>query len=535
MFRTEGMQEQPSPCLEQATEIGLAKPRSASPFGGMDKDIKKLIEQIRSGEVILPTDESTVRTPDGDFTCLTTLRLNNRGFFVDLALPAESALPPLIKWMKSWSEGVHSVSKEDFWSVIGQLPEHGPFTALDVMPPATYTEKLGGYWRASLRFDRLQLCPHALTPEERGKQKVEFDQWWEGVMTRLGRPGEATSSAEPHQSKVRMMAKIALVKSPFLNTGTETIETNPFLGERSRRTTDTCILESTLGKAAIVQDGDDLDVYLRFEHAESDNGCDDEQKFNSLLSGVGLAHCVNALPFYFERVQDTHTINRWLRPMFQASKPSLTPFWEGMCHGSSGCERLMNIAAEAFHKAGDSAAPLKHLLAVFHESDEPGIPFEVRLLTVCTLLEGLVAHLLGERLAAPAAFTNAKQQAIKWAEERSADVSCTDPDWNRLVEYLKGWGYTRPEEKWRRLCEVLGLPWNGCFDGIHAIWKEMRDPLSHGKHQEVSATNAGRQLMALSQLGGAFNVLAAAYLGYRGPIQVSPYENRVLTIGGVKL
>jgi hypothetical protein len=133
----------------------------------MDKDIGNLVKQIRSGEAVLPTDESRVCTPDGDFTCLTSLRLNSRGFFVDLALPAESAPPPLIKWMKSWSQGVHSVSKEEFWSVKGQLPEHGPFTALDVMPPATYTEKAGGYWRASLRFDRLQLCPHELTLEER--------------------------------------------------------------------------------------------------------------------------------------------------------------------------------------------------------------------------------------------------------------------------------------------------------------------------------------------------------------------------------
>lgn len=501
----------------------------------MDKEIKQLIEQIRSGEAMLPTDESTVRSPDGDFKCLTTLRLNNRGFFVDLALPAESVPPPLIKWMKSWSEGVHSLSKEDFWIVIGQLPEHGPFTALDVMPPATYTEKSGGYWRASLRFDCLQLCPHALTPEEREKKKAEHDQWWKGVMHKLGQPGEATSSADPHQSKVVMMAKIAGLKSPFLNTGTETVETNPFLGERNRRTTNACILESTLGKAAIVQDGSDLDVYLRCEHAESESGSGDEQKFDSLLSGVGLAHCVNALPFYFERVQDTHTINRWLRPMFQASKPSLTPFWEGMCHSHSGCQRLISLAAEAFHKAGGGAAPLKHLLAVFHESDEPSIPFEVRLLTVCTLLEGLVAHLLGERLAVPTEFMNAKQQAIKWAEERNADQSSKDADWGRLVGYLHGWGYTRPEEKWRRLCEVLGLPWDENFKSIHAMWKEMRNPLSHGKHQEVNATNAGRQLMALSRLGGAFNVLVAAYLGYRGPIQLSPYENRVLTIGCIKL
>jgi hypothetical protein len=146
-------------------------------------------------------------------------------------------------------------------------------------------------------------------------------------------------------------------------------------------------------------------------------------------------------------------------------------------------------------------------------------------------LEGLVAHLLGERIAAPDEFTNAKQQAIKWAEERNADLSSKGADWSRLVGYLKGWGYTRPEEKWRRLCEVLGLPWEECFKGIHAVWKEMRNPLSHGKHQEVNATNAGRQLLALSQLGGAFNMLAAAYLGYKGAIQISPYENRILTIG----
>jgi hypothetical protein len=497
----------------------------------MDKDIGNLIKQIRSGEAVLPTDESRVCTPDGDFTCLTTLRLNSRGFFVDLALPAESAPPPLIKWMKSWSQGVHSVSKEDFWSVKGQLPEHGPFTALDVMPPATYTEKSGGYWRASLRFDRLQLCPHELTLEEREKRKAEFDQWWKGVTARFKRTSEETSNAEPHQSKVCMMAKIAGLKSPLLNAGTKAIETNPFLGERSRQTTDTCIIESTLGKAALVQNGDDLDVYLRLERLESDGGNEDESKFTSLLSGVGLAHCVNPLPFYFERIEDTHIINRWLRPMFQTSKPSLTPFWEGLRHSHSGCERLISIAAEAFHKAGDGAAPLKHLVAVFHESDEPSIPFEVRLLTVCTLLEGLVAHLLGERIAAPDEFTNAKQQAIKWAEERNADLSSKGADWSRLVGYLKGWGYTRPEEKWRRLCEVLGLPWEECFKGIHAVWKEMRNPLSHGKHQEVNATNAGRQLLALSQLGGAFNVLAAAYLGYKGAIQISPYENRILTIG----
>jgi hypothetical protein len=226
----------------------------------MDKDIGNLVKQIRSGEAVLPTDESRVCTPDGDFTCLTSLRLNSRGFFVDLALPAESAPPPLIKWMKSWSQGVHSVSKEEFWSVKGQLPEHGPFTALDVMPPATYTEKSGGYWRASLRFDRLQLCPHELTLEEREKRKAEFDQWWKGVTARFKRTSEETSNAEPHQSKVRMMAKIAGLKSPLLNAGTKAIETNPFLGERSRQTTDTCIIESTLGKAALVQNGDDLDV-----------------------------------------------------------------------------------------------------------------------------------------------------------------------------------------------------------------------------------------------------------------------------------
>lgn len=55
-----------------------------------------------------------------------------------------------------------------------------------------------------------------------------------------------------------MMAKIAGVTSPLLNTGTKQIETNPFLGERSYQTTDTCIIESTLGKAALVQNGDDL-------------------------------------------------------------------------------------------------------------------------------------------------------------------------------------------------------------------------------------------------------------------------------------
>ena len=493
----------------------------------MEDRIRKLVARLREGESIIAVDQLRVTTPLGEFECPSLLNLQEKGFSLEFRF-AQGKLPNVItEWYEKEKPNKRSVSRDEFWSAKGTMPDYGPFTAKDIIPPFSHGERLG-YWSSSLRFGEIDLRDHPLTPEE----KAEREAWLSSVMERFGVKTLESSAVKKADSSILLSGWLCGIKTPFLNEGTTHTVENPFLGKTTESKLDTFLAESSIGTIAWFQEGNDLQVHLRRKSAESSQGAieSDEKLVEAVLRSVGVAHGVNALPFYFEHQRDSILVAASLRPRFRAPSPSLNPFWEGLVVREPCCRKFVSIAAEFFSNSDLSDGVLRQLLWLFHDSDQSKIPHPIRILSVCSLLEGLVNYLLGLKLAAPSEFGNVKKQAVDWAmSQTSASAIAEQPFWGRLVGYLKGWGFVRPEEKWQALCAKLKLPWEGEFRSYYETWKRMRNPLAHGSHDgEMSSNDCRDMMLGLSRLGGAFITFLAAHMGYRGPIQISPLEKQGL-------
>jgi hypothetical protein len=495
----------------------------------VDEKIERIVNDIRRDRAVLAVDGLTFETPFGSFQCQALLELRTQEFSLEVKMLSDALPAPVQAWINNLKEGVESITKEHFWNARGELPDVGPFTATDIIPPFTHNTRMGYYWTASLKFDRLVLCDHPMTEEEKEKAQA----WWNDVRTRFSVQSKDEGIKAPAERAITICARISALKSPFFDQEAKITKTIPGLGWSESSKLDTFVTESSLGTIVLHQDDDDLEVHLHYK--ESDQGEGDaaavEKRFEAILNAVGLSHAVNALPYYYEHETNGSLKNRWLRPMFTRDRGSLTPFWKAMQHSDLKCKTFLSVAAEFFSKPDKKLDAIKRLLWLFHDTDSVQIPLPTKLLSVCSLIEGLVTVLLDQRVNAAEEFGAVKKEAITWASSNEGTSEERHQRfWGRLTGYLKSWGFVRPEEKWRALCENLGLPWEAQLKPVHDTWKKMRNPLAHGGQGEANASSAGDELTALSQIGGAFLVLIAAHIGYRGSIQISPYENKVISI-----
>jgi hypothetical protein len=109
--------------------------------------------------------------------------------------------------------------------------------------------------------------------------------------------------------------------------------------------------------------------------------------------------------------------------------------------------------------------------------------FEIRVLTLCSVLEGLVKEHAGGSLG-----------------------SNLDP--------------------WKRAVANLCLDWDGWFEKVFQSWKDYRNKLAHGFDVLPSATNPIDIAHVYSRIFAAIYVIMARQMGYTGKLEASMLENR---------
>lgn len=153
---------------------------------------------------------------------------------------------------------------------------------------------------------------------------------------------------------------------------------------------------------------------------------------------------------------------------------------------------LFIAVAEFFAAASEESLAYKRALWLMRETCPRQMAYEVRILTLCSLVEGVI-HRLEDRL-----LTDAER-----------------------ADHNAG-GLTR-RQKWQRVVEHLGLPWADAFERVYRSWDNYRHPLAHG-FQERVADDTGPAFQAYSRLTAALHILLAREAGYAGPLAKSILE-----------
>ncbi len=141
--------------------------------------------------------------------------------------------------------------------------------------------------------------------------------------------------------------------------------------------------------------------------------------------------------------------------------------------------RIICKAAEFFGHDSHEANVLTRTLWLLREACRGGMAFEIRLITLCSLLEGLIHRL--------------ENQVISGEDKKSL---------------------TRVE-KWQAIVAGMGLPWNEVYALVFESWDFYRHPLAHG-FQQREDDNPQVTFQAYSGITAAIYILMAKQMGFRG-------------------
>jgi hypothetical protein len=419
-------------------------------------------------------------------------------FRLDLRIPSGAQLPAaLAPLLELGHDGPRLVTSADCYRITARTADGVAVTLERVLPKPHHTNTTTHYRRCRVGFTRLALPAEGIDAMDSAEIRAMLD----ALPAPTAPAPAATPAAEPaaHVPEEDLFALIPQVHLRIRNNGTDTTVRHPFLGEL-RSSKSNCFVGQVDGGTFCLHEDEagDLAVYYRraidcrsARHATT-------QVFDGILAAVGYTHGCHPWPFYREHRRHHRVVERWLKAPDECQRHGLLPMQDGHLAHSPEARRLFIAVADFFAAASEEALAYKRALWLMHETCPRHLAFEVRILTLCSLLEGVI-HRLEARL-----LTN---------DERARHDAG---------------GLTRPQ-KWLRILDLLGLPWADAFERVYRSWDDYRHPLAHGFHERV-ADDSGPAFNAYSRLTAALHVLLAREAGYAGPIAKSILEGGEMVV-----
>jgi hypothetical protein len=419
-----------------------------------DPFIEALVKSVRSGNLQLSLDHVVVHLKENEQIPLDVpvdVEQKSDRFSCLIHTTGATTLPaPFARLLGREMSGPITSTEKDFMR-------------MEAKTPGGVTVTLEGIFPVAQTFRNSRSKIHSLD-----FQRIDFPATGtDGLNTE---PGKS-------ESEDNLFAIIPDVKLLILPGKTKSTVTHPFLGESSSESYNCFQGEVGGGQFCLEDEEGDLLVYFRRPlNTSVTTRLSSLAIFDGILKAFGYTHCTHPWP-YFQQQHVDQTIKRWVKPPQKFAMDGLLPLSEGRLRHAGAA--LFIKAAEFFAIGGERAETFDRALWLLHSSNAATwMAFEVRILTLCSILEGLVKKHAGGNLG-------------------------SNPD------------------PWKNGIKKLGLKWGGWFENVYQSWKEYRNPLAHG----FDIWTSSGMLVPYSRIFAAIYIIMAREMGFSGNMDSSMLEN----------
>ncbi len=319
------------------------------------------------------------------------------------------------------------------------------------------------------------------------------------------------------------------------NGGTQFTEQNDFLGKVTRSTADTFSGSFDGIEYGLLKRGEDLNVYL-FLPAATDETIPvetHEQLLTSFLTGLAFATGQHCWPYRVILRQNGKQLLDKLHAVRKLDRTALAPFSERIGFNAKvgsiewNFSDFLGKATRFFNTNSALSEAASKALWLLRAAGAKGIPGEITLSSLCVLLESLAVLMFeGLNLDAKedaASFTTAKDAVKGWLEKHPR---ISETGFSRLLAVVSCSSPLTAAEKYRAVCEHLGLPWEGLMKDAWSTWKTVRHKSVHAALGPDPENPIHDHFSAVGRIAGAINVLVLRLIGYSGIARTSVFEDK---------
>jgi hypothetical protein len=445
----------------------------------MEARIRSLVfEPARSGTLNVIVPACRVIGPGWEITAPAQLTRDEDRFRFELHF--NSVKPPA----ELARNGKSVFTSDDHLKLEGKINGETFFRCSDIFPPVESFSSSGGTSRVKCYSKRLEIVPE-------GSDLETTDQ----IREALGEP-----PVDPVKPK-SFSAHLVYDGPKLIQKGSRTTVTtqNDFLGEATASSMDTHSLAGDGWEAAMIQKDSEVHLHLRAtQQTLITSGKDLAELIECINIAVGFVLGCNPWACYREIRFDHIVFERWLSPHFMLSTTFMVPVSAAMnAHFRSDPKNEVHAIIAAIADGlrrfdSETREKLAVLLWHFRGATHKELPSSLKLLTHCAVLDGLIKLIAGYR-------------------SHNEDAPTT--------------------KAWAKAHAALGLPWDKDANPLfNELFGKHRHVLAHGWLWRDETTPVGEIFEDLAGLGMGFIFLVAAYCGYRGPILVDPYRNKMTVI-----
>jgi hypothetical protein len=463
-----------------------------------NRRVEELANEVRRGNVRIDLDQVSVRSPQGVTEAVSWpyyVTIDKGRFVCHWRVPQGSTTASGIEIMKLLTNrpttGQVSEQKDNFH--LSAVTDKGvPIEIKDLEPFPSVTTHSDGPTKYSTGCHSINLPAAGLETWDSEQLRAHLEAL---------NPSLQGSSVTPETIEM-LFAIIPGVKLLLPSSGTEIKIKHPLLGETTNSSSNCHTGEIHGGNFCVEAKGDDLWVYYqRFLSAEISTPPATNTVFNGILAAIGFTHGCHPWPYYWQHMRDHIVVNRWIRCCPDCVRDPLLPIEKKRMLGSSDANDLFKKACFFFSTESDESALTTRALWLMRECNRESMPFEIRLVSLCSILDGII-HRLGDKLLM-------KNEPGKIKNEQRSDER---------------------RRKWNLVVERLHLPWEAVFEPAWRSWELYRHPLAHG-FNEIPEASPTILFDAYSRITGAIYILMAKSMGYTGEIASSVLEGKRISIG----
>lgn len=439
---------------------------------------KTIFEPLVAGDLRVIVPQLTVEIGNSPVTVPAVLSCTGGGDFeFTLHFPTPET-PAVFNPM-----GGRTMTEEDRIPISGLLEGEIPFRAL-IFPAGPRTHHSRGTSTLTIETARLDF------PPEGGDESSTNE-----IRSLLG------MEPLPDEESERKFSAHLIFHGPelhLLDSGTEVVRTNDFLGEASTSTFDTHQFGGEGWKAALIQSGKELHLHVKNDETSTTRLPNPVELIDRIADAVAFTHGFQPWPVYREIRQDHRIIENWLSTHLNLRQTNLAPV----------SRRLGNSLR------ADSTSELRSIIP--------------------TITDGLAALTEQERDRIRTLLWNVQSSALG-ALPRSTKLLILCASIDGLMKVIGGdLGTGRTRDEWKAAARVLGLKWEEWLEPIMNIRKNHRDDLGHGRFWIPEDAPVNCFFTDYPRLGCAFMTIIAALCGYNGPIMSNPFGGGVHVISDLR-
>jgi hypothetical protein len=368
----------------------------------------------------------------------------------------------------------------DYLAIVALTDKGVPVRLEDVVPRfsrehSNFVNRGGAVEHYEVTFHKLTVLPmgmEGLAPAERRAELLALG---------VNKTDESLVLSE--EIEEAFSALIPDIKLELGNSGVTTTTKHPFRSREGYSSDTRCFTGKILGGEYCLEQTDSGDLAIGFRRTNRSGEATPPIKkvFEALATSVGLLHSCNPWPYYYAHWLDGQLMERWIKAPSDCRRDCLEPTRVSIFDDNA--TRLFDAAAGFFANGGADAEHYRRALWLMREACRKGAAFEVRLLTLCSVLEGVAKR------------------------------------------HTKSGEQIGDKSSWKKAIEQAGIKWDNEFDVIYKDYYAYRNKLAHGFDPHPSEdSEPGIVFDTYSRITAGIYILMAKRMGFTGTLWRSRLE-----------